>query len=110
MTKVDVVEQTKSIELKSVLTSDLIPYENNPRINDSAVEGVKRSIESFGFNVPIVVDINNVVVTGHTRLKAAIELGLTSVPVIVASHLTEEQIQAFRLADNRVSENSSWDT
>lgn len=109
MTQNKTVEPTQSIELKSVLTTDLIPYENNPRLNDSAVEGVKKSIESFGFNVPIVVDVNNVVVTGHTRLKAALELGLTSVPVIVASHLSEEQIQAFRLADNRVSENSSWD-
>lgn len=89
--------------------SDLIPYENNPRKNDEAVQYVANSIKEFGFKVPIIVDSDNVIVTGHTRLKAAIKLGLTEVPVIVADDLTEEQINAFRLADNKVAEMADWD-
>lgn len=67
------------------------------------------SIKEFGFKVPIVVDKNNVIIAGHTRLKAAQKLGLEEVPVIVADDLTEEQIKAFRLADNKVSELADWD-
>lgn len=89
--------------------SDLIPYENNPRKNDDAVDYVANSIKEFGFKVPIIVSSDNVIVTGHTRLKAAIKLGLTEVPVIVADDLTEEQINAFRLADNKVAEVAEWD-
>ena len=89
--------------------NDLIPYENNPRINDNAVDAVANSIKEFGFKVPIVVDKNNVIVAGHTRLKAAQKLGLEEVPVIVADDLTEEQIKAFRLVDNKVSELANWD-
>ncbi len=88
---------------------DLIPYENNPRKNDEAVDKVALSISAFGFKVPIVIDKDNVIVTGHTRLKAAKKLGLTVVPCIKADDLTEEQIKAFRLADNKVSEFSEWD-
>ena len=88
---------------------ELIPYENNPRKNDEAVEKVALSISAFGFKVPIVVDANNVIVTGHTRLKAAKKLGITTVPVIKADDLTDEQIKAFRLADNKVAEFSQWD-
>jgi len=87
---------------------ELIPYENNPRFNDDAVEYVANSIKQFGFKVPIIVDKNNVIIAGHTRYKASIELGLEEVPTIVADDLTEEQIKAFRLADNKVSEKSSW--
>lgn len=87
----------------------MIPYENNPRINDNAVDAVAASIKEFGFKVPIIVDKNNVIVAGHTRLKAAQKLGLEEVPVIVADDLTEEQIKAFRLADNKVSELADWD-
>ena len=89
--------------------NDLIPYENNPRKNDEAVDKVALSISAFGFKVPIVIDKNNVIVTGHTRLKAAKKLGYKSVPCIMADDLTEEQIRAFRLADNKVAEFSSWD-
>ena len=84
------------------------PYENNPRFNDKAVDAVAASIENFGFKVPIVVDKYNVIVTGHTRLKAAQKLGLAQVPVIVADDLSEEKIRAFRLADNKVSEIAEW--
>ena len=87
---------------------DLKPYENNPRYNDEAVEYVVKSIKEFGFKVPIIVDKNNVIVAGHTRYKASLELGLKEVPCIVADDLSDEQIKAFRLADNKVSEKSSW--
>lgn len=82
--------------------SELIPYENNPRKNDEAVDKVALSISAFGFKVPIVIDKNNVIVTGHTRYKAAKKLGLSVVPCIKADDLTDEQIKAFRLADNKV--------
>lgn len=85
------------------------PYETNPRRNDKAVDAVAASIQDFGFKVPIVVNSDDVIVTGHTRLKAAEKLGLKEVPVIVADDLTPEQIKAFRLADNRVAEIASWD-
>ena len=85
------------------------PYENNPRINDNAVKYVANSIKEFGFKVPIVVDKNNVIVAGHTRLKAAESLGLDSVPVIRADDLTEDAIKAYRIADNKVFEYSTWD-
>lgn len=88
---------------------DLIPYENNPRKNDEAVDKVALSISAFGFKVPIVIDKDNVIVTGHTRLKAAKKLGIKTVPCIKADDLTDEQIKAFRLADNKVSEFSEWD-
>jgi len=87
---------------------ELKPYENNPRFNDDAVEYVAKSISNFGFKVPIVLDKNNVIVAGHTRYKASLELGLKEVPCIVADDLTEEQVKAFRLADNKVSEQASW--
>lgn len=87
----------------------VIPYENNPRKNEEAVDKVALSISAFGFKVPIVIDANNVVVTGHTRLKAAKKLGMNTVPCIKADDLTDEQIKAFRLADNKVAEFSQWD-
>lgn len=87
----------------------ITPYWNNPRNNEEAIEGLKKSISEFGFLVPIVLDAEGVIVTGHTRYKASQELGLEQVPVIVASHLDAKQIQAFRIADNRLSENAKWD-
>lgn len=79
-------------------TAELIPYANNPRNNDKAVDAVAASIREFGFKIPIVVDSDGVIVAGHTRLKAAQKLGLESVPVIVADDLTEDQVKAFRLS------------
>lgn len=88
---------------------DLKEYGNNPRINDHAVEEVAESIKQFGFKVPIIVDHDNVIIAGHTRLKASYRLGLEEVPTVVADDLTDEQARAFRLADNKVSEKSEWD-
>lgn len=88
---------------------DLIPYINNPRHNENAVDAVASSIKNFGFKVPIVIDGENEVVTGHTRLKAAKKLGIKEVPCIIAEDLSPEQIKAFRLADNKVAEFADWD-
>lgn len=89
--------------------ADIRPYDNNPRDNAAAIESVANSIQSFGFLVPIVVDRENVIVAGHTRYEASIRLGLTEVPTVVADHLTQDQINAFRLIDNKVSELARWD-
>lgn len=97
------------MEIVNKKIEELIPYEKNPRKNDEAVKYVAESIKQFGFKVPIVIDKNNVVVTGHTRLKASKELGLKEVPCIIANDLSDEQIKAFRLADNKVSDYSIWD-
>ena len=94
------------IEYKRI--EELIPYSANPRINDDAVEAVARSINEFGFKVPIIIDKDNVIIAGHTRLKAAKYLGMNEVPVIRADDLTEEQVKAFRLADNKVAEMAEW--
>ena len=85
------------------------PYENNPRINDMAVDKVAESIKEFGFQNPIIVDRENVIIAGHTRWKASKKLGLAKVPVIVAENLTEEQAKAYRLADNKTGELAQWD-
>lgn len=89
--------------------ADLIPYVNNARKNDHAVDAVASSIKNYGFKQPIVVDSFGEVVAGHTRLKAAKKLGLETVPVIIADDLTPAQIKAYRIADNRVGELAEWD-
>ena len=88
---------------------EIIPYEKNPRINDAAVEAVAKSIKEFGFRVPLVLDKNNVIITGHTRLRSAKMLGMTEVPCIIADNLTPEQVQAYRIADNKTGEIAEWD-
>lgn len=88
---------------------DIIPYDRNPRKNDNAVEYVANSIENFGFKVPVILDKNNVIVAGHTRVKAAERLGIEEIPCIMADDLTDEQVKAFRLADNKVGEIAGWD-
>ena len=88
---------------------DLTPYENNPRLNDGAVDAVAKSIEEFGFKVPIVIDKDGVIVARHTRLKAAKQLHIDEVPCIIADDLSDEELKAFRLADNKVSELAEWD-
>lgn len=96
----------KQIQMMKI--GDVTPYENNPRNNDAAVNAVAESIRQFGFRQPIVVDANHVIIVGHTRLKAAQKLGLKEVPVLVADDLGEEQAKAYRLADNKTNELSSW--
>lgn len=88
--------------------ADLTPYENNPRDNDGAVEAVANSIREFGFKAPIIVDRDHVIIAGHTRLKAALSLGLKEVPVIVADDLDDAQVRAYRLADNKTGEIAIW--
>lgn len=97
------------LNLVQMKISDLVMYENNPRKNDNAVEAVANSIRSFGFKVPIIIDKNNVVICGHTRVKASKKLGMDEVPCVIADDLNEEQVKAFRLADNKVSELAEWD-
>ena len=88
---------------------DLKPDPKNPRKNEAAVPGVKESIRTFGFRVPIIIDKDGNIVAGHTRYLAAQELGLEEVPAIVADQLTPKQLKAFQLADNKVAEFSKWD-
>ncbi|MCK6485443.1 MAG: DNA modification methylase [Phycisphaerae bacterium] len=94
------------IELRPLV--EIKPYEKNPRINDAAVDAVAESIRRFGFRQPIVVDDAGVIVCGHTRWKAAQKLGLTEVPVHVATDLTPEQVRAYRIADNKTAELAEW--
>lgn len=96
------------MQIVNMKIADIRPYEKNPRINDDAVEAVAKSIKEFGWRSPIVVDKSMVIVCGHTRLKAAIKLGLDEVPVHVAQDLTTEQIQAYRIADNKTAEIAEW--
>lgn len=95
--------------IEMIETNKLIPYDNNPRVNDDAVEATANSINEFGFQQPIVVDKNMVIIVGHTRLLAAKLLGLDEVPVLVARELSDEQVKAYRLADNKTGELSEWD-
>ena len=88
---------------------ELIPYENNARINDKAVEAVAKSIKEFGFKNPIIIDKDGVIVAGHTRLKALEKLGIKKAPCIIADDLTNEQIKAFRIADNSTAQIADWD-
>lgn len=100
-------ESKRKIEYRKI--DELVPYVNNPRNNDSAVDKVAASIAEFGFNVPIVIDKNNIIVTGHTRYKAAQKLKIKEVPTIQVDDLTEAQVKAFRLADNKTGEFAEWD-
>ncbi len=98
------------MQIEYIQTDKLIPYINNPRHNDGeAVDRVAASIKEYGFKSPIIVDKDNVIVAGHTRYKAAKKLDLETVPVIKADDLTPAQVKAFRIADNKVAEYSSWD-
>ena len=97
------------MEIKMMDIHSLKDYADNPRNNDGAIDYVKQSIKEFGFKVPIVVDKDNEIIAGHTRKKAALEIGIKEVPVIIADDLSDEQVRAFRLADNKVAEFSEWD-
>lgn len=97
------------MNIQMLKLSDIKPYEKNPRKNNEAVKYVAESIKEFGFKVPIVIDKNNVIIAGHTRYKAAKRLKMKEVPTIIADDLTDEQVKAFRLADNKVAEKAEWD-
>lgn len=88
---------------------DIKPYENNPRNNGNAIEKVVNSIKEFGFNNPITVDKDYVIVTGHTRYEASKILNLKQVPCLVLKDLTEEETRGYRLADNKTGEFSDWE-
>ncbi len=96
------------MKIEYVKTESLIPYENNPRFNEKAVDQVAKSIKDFGFRVPITINKENIVITGHTRLLAAKKLGMREVPVIAIEDLTDDQIRAYRLVDNKVAEIATW--
>ena len=97
------------MEVVNLSIKDVFPYENNPRKNEEAVEYVMNSIREFGFKQPIVVDGGHVIVAGHTRYLAAKKLGLKEVPCVVATDLSEDQVRAYRLADNKTNEFAEWD-
>ncbi len=97
------------MKVQNISLTDIRPYARNPRKNDDAVKNVAASIREFGFLVPLVIDSNHEIVAGHTRYKAAQSLGMKAVPCVIVDELTEDQIKAFRLADNKVGELSAWD-
>ena len=97
------------MNVKTIPLAEIHPYANNPRKNDEAVAGVAASIKRFGFLIPMVIDRNGEIICGHTRYKAAKQLRLKEVPCVIADELTEDEIRAFRLADNKVSEKAQWD-
>ena len=95
------------VELVSI--DRVIPYARNPRNNDGAVAKLVASIKEYGFRQPIVVDEEMVIIAGHTRLKAAQQLGLKKVPIHIADGLSPAQVKAYRIADNRTAEEAEWD-
>lgn len=97
------------LQIEYIPIIEITPYDKNPRKNEKAVDHVVNSIKEFGFKNPIILDKNNIIVAGHTRFKAAQKLGLQQVPVIWADDLTEEQVKAFRIADNKTQEYADWD-
>ena len=105
----NILDQDKPMKVEMMDISLIEPYENNPRLNEASVDAVAASIVRFGWKQPIVVDAEGVIIAGHTRYKAAKRLGMISVPVIVADDLTDEEVKAYRLADNKVGEQSLWD-
>jgi ParB-like chromosome segregation protein Spo0J len=95
------------IQMRDITT--IKPYDNNPRLNDDAVDAVAASIQAFGFRQPVVTDEHDVIIVGHTRYKAALKLGLKKIPVHVAKGLSPAQAKAYRLADNQTATLSAWD-
>lgn len=97
------------LKIEYVDINSIKPYKKNPRKNEDAIPYVMESIKQFGFKNPVILDKNNVIVAGHTRIESAKRLGITEIPCIYADDLTDEQVKAFRLADNKVAEKSLWD-
>ena len=97
------------MNIEYLKVSEITPYQNNPRHNEQSVDKVAASIREFGFKVPVVIDKDNVIVCGHTRVLAAEKEGIDEIPCVRASELSEEQVKAFRLVDNKTQELSEWD-
>lgn len=90
-------------------TDKIYPYANNPRFNNHAIDKIAESINKFGFQNPIIIDKNNEIIAGHTRYKAAIQIGIDKVPCIMANELTPDQVKAYRIVDNKTAEFATWD-
>lgn len=105
------LKKTKDSRLEIVMkrVDEITAYHNNPRQNEATALKLKKSIEAFGFKNPIILDENDVIVSGHARVKAAQMLGMEEVPCTYASGLTEDEIRAFRIADNKTAELAGWD-
>lgn len=103
------MDKLSELQVEYVPIGEVIPYDDNPRHNEEAVEYVQNSIKEFGFKNPIIIDKDNIIVAGHTRLQASKNLGYETVPVIQADDLTDEQVKAFRLVDNKTGEFADWD-
>ena len=101
-------DKNAKLEIVMKKVSDITPYENNPRKNEATALKLKRAIEAFGFRNPIILDENDVIVSGHARLKAAQMLGMEEVPCTYADGLTEDEIKGFRIADNKTAEIAGW--
>lgn len=101
--------ETAKPKIEMIPVGEIVPYENNPRKNDAAIDGVVASIHAYGFRGALLLDRNKVIITGHTRLLAAKRLGIAALPCIVAADLTDEQVRALRIADNKTAEKSTWD-
>ena len=97
------------MNIEMMETTSLQPYEKNPRKNEKAVQVVSNSIQQYGFQQPIVVDNDRIIIVGHTRYRAAKNLGIEKVPVLVAKNLDEKQTRSYRIMDNRSNENAQWD-
>ena len=103
------INKGNRLEIVMKKVADITPYDKNPRRNERTALKLKKSIDEFGFKNPIILDENDVIVSGHARLKAAMMLGMEEVPCIYASGLTEDEIRAFRIADNKTAEIAGWD-
>jgi hypothetical protein len=97
------------MEIKVMKLTDVVPYENNPRKNDHAVDAVMESIKQCGYVAPIIVDENHIILAGHTRYKALKKLGKKEAEVIIRSGLSDEQKRKYRILDNKTSEFAEWD-
>lgn len=102
-------QQQRPIQIIDLPIDQIVPWDKNPRLNFGAVDAVAASIADFGMNVPIIVNSQNIVIAGHTRLLACKKLGYTSIPAVVIDHLTEEQQAAFNIADNKTASLAAWD-
>ena len=97
-----------NMNITDVKIDDITPYHDNPRVNTDAINVVKKSLSEFGFQQPLVLDKDNIIIVGHTRFAAARELGFKDVPCFIAEDLSEDKIKAYRIMDNKSAEYASW--